>query len=94
MTIQAKLIRRLAELRIISRPVHVVTIEASYSAAVHNALDEIVSLHAVFVRGAIREIIEISRLANRVGFELPEILQFQSHMVADGPIVVFALDRI
>ena len=65
------------ELRVISRAVHVMTIETGYPASVHDALHEIVALHAVLVRGAIGEIIEISKLAKRVAFQLPEILQIQ-----------------
>ena len=70
--VEANLLDGLAELRVVVRAVDVVAIEAGYAAAVHDALHEIVSLHAVFMRGAFCEMGE-ALLAQRVIFELPEI---------------------
>ena len=91
--IQANLVHRLAQLRVISGAVHVVAIEARDAAAVHHALHEIVSLHAILVRGAVGKMRE-SQLAQRVIFQLPVILQIQPHVIADRPVVVFPFDRI
>jgi hypothetical protein len=50
-------------------------------------LDEIVTLHAVLVRGAVGEMSK-GGLAELVLFELPEIAQVLAGFVADGPIVI------
>ena len=66
MTIQAKLVARLAKLRVVPRAVRVVTIKASNSTPVHHALHEVIALHSVLVRGPIREIIKVRRFAEGV----------------------------
>ena len=58
-----------------------------------SALDEIVALHAVLVGGAVREMGE-RLFAQFVLFQFPEILQIQSDVEPDRPVVVFAVDRI
>ncbi len=72
MAVQAKPVGGLAKLRVIIGAMNVVAGEAGNAAAVHEALHEIVALHAVFVGGAIGEMGE-GGLAERVVFELPEI---------------------
>src|ERR1700757_3319363 len=72
---------------------NIVAGEAGNAAAVHQALHKIIALHTVLVSGAIGEMGE-SGLAQRVFFKLPEIAKVQAHMVADGPIVIFAFDGI
>ena len=93
MAVQAELVYRLPQLRIVVRAVHIVAIEAGYSTAVHHALDEIVSLHAVFVSGTIWEMRE-GLFAELVLFESPEISQILAWVVPDRPVVIVALDRI
>jgi hypothetical protein len=73
--------------------VHIVAAETGDAAPVHHALNEIVALHPILVGGAVGEIVKI-RLAQRVIFELPELLKLRARMIADGPVVVFSLDRI
>src|SRR5580692_184526 len=90
--VQANLIDRFAELYIVLRAVHVVAIETGYSAAVHHALDEIVSLHAVFVRGTVGEMSK-ALFAELVVFELPVIAQILAYVIADRPVVIIAPDR-
>jgi len=90
-TIQAELVDRFAELRIVVRAVNVVAIEAGYAAAVHDALDEIVALHTVFVGGAIGKMGE-GLFAELVILELPEIGEVKAGVVADGPVVIFSFD--
>ena len=51
--IEAKFVGGLAELGVVVGAVDVMAGEAGYSAAVHHALDEVVTLHAVFVSGAV-----------------------------------------
>src|SRR5580704_572711 len=89
--VETNLIDGLTELGVVARAVDVVAIEAGYTAAVHDALDEIVALHAVFVRGAVRKMSE-ALLAELVVFELPVILQFLANVIADWPVVVTTLD--
>ena len=55
-------------------PCDVVAAEAGDAARVHQALHEVVALHAVLVRGAVGKVRE-RRLAELVLFELPEVLQ-------------------
>src|SRR5271169_4195572 len=66
-------------------------IEACNSMAIHHTLREVIALHAILVRRAIREMRERGE-AGRGFLELPEILQFEPHAVADWPVVVFPLD--
>ena len=72
---------------------HVMTVETGDAACVHQALHEIVALHAVLVRGTVGKVRERS-LAQFVLFELPEVDQILTHVEADRPIIVFAFDRI
>ena len=72
---------------------HIVATETLYAARVHHASDEIIALHAVLVSGSVREIHE-RLFSELVLFQFPEILQPASHMEADRPIIIFALDWI
>src|SRR6202045_2877031 len=65
--------------------------EAGHPASVHNALHKIIPLHPVLMRGAVGKVREAG-LAQRVLFQLPKILQAQTHMIADRPVVIFAFD--
>jgi len=56
--IEAYLVRGLSELRVVLRGVHIVAIEAGDAAAIHNTLHEVVPLHAIFVRRAVRKMRE------------------------------------
>src|SRR6516162_994081 len=69
------------------------TTKASDATAVHYAHGKIVALHPILVRGAVREIIEVG-LAQPAGFELPVVLQVESHLEADGPIVILPFNRV
>ena len=63
------------------------------SAGVHHALDEVVSLHAVLVGGAIGEMRE-GCLAQLVLFQFPEVLQLGADVESYRPVVVFSFDRV
>lgn len=67
--------------------------EAGDAATIHHALNEVVALHAIFVRGAVGKMSE-TRLAQRVFLELPEIAKILADAISDGPIVVLAFDGI
>ena len=91
MTVQANLINWLSQLRVVVRAVHVVAIEAGYAAAVHHTLHKIITLHSVFVSRAVRKMRE-ALFAEFVIFKLPEIREILTHVIADRPVVVIALD--
>jgi len=74
MAVQADLIAGLAELGVVVRAVHIVATEAGDAAAVHHALHEIISLHAIFVGCAVGEMRECG-FAEVVFLQLPIILQ-------------------
>lgn len=61
--------------------------------AVHDALHEIIALHAILVRRAIGEVIE-GGLTKRAVFEFPEIPQPQTDVIPDRPVVIFSVDRV
>ncbi len=73
MTVQTDLVRGLDKLRVVSSSMHIVAIEACDAVPVHHALREIVPLHAVLMRRAVRKVIEV-RLSERAVFQPPEIL--------------------
>ena len=73
--IEAQLVGGFAELRVVIGTVYVMAAVAGDAAAVHQALDEVITLHAVLVSRAIRVVREAC-LPERVPFQLPEIPQF------------------
>ena len=74
MTIQANLISRLSQLRVVRRAMHVVAGGAGNPVAIHYALREVVSLHAILVRRAVGEIIK-GGLPQSAVFQLPVVGQ-------------------
>ena len=72
---------------------HVVTAKASHSPAIHDTLDEVISLHSILVAGAVGKMREAC-FAQFVIFEPPEIPQVKALMKTDGPVVISPLDRI
>jgi hypothetical protein len=60
--------------------------------AIHDALNEIVALHAVLVCRAVG-IVREAGFAERVRLELPVILQPQSDVVADRPVIRFPVNE-
>ena len=90
---QAQLLRRLDEIRVVIRPMHVMAAEAGDAAAIHEAVDEVVRLHAVLLRRALC-VVSKRRLTEMPFFERPEILQLQPDVEADRPVVVLAVVRI
>ncbi len=93
MAVETNFIYRLAQLRVIFGPMHVVAIEAGDAAPVHHTLHKIISLHAVLVRGAVGEVGK-SQFAKLVIFQLPEIPQIQPNAIPNRPVIIFSLDRI
>lgn len=71
---EADLIRGFDQVRVVFRTVHVVATEASHTAPIHQALDEIVSLHPIFVRRSVGKMHEVC-LAQFMFFEPPKIPQ-------------------
>ena len=89
--IQAYLVHRLSKLCVVIRAMDIVAVKACDATAVHHALHEVIALHAVLVRRAICKMSERS-LAEIVLFKLPIILEVESDMEADRPVVVFSFD--
>ena len=73
--------------------VDLVTIEAAHLAVIHQTLDEIIALHAVFVRGEIGKLEEIGS-AGLQFFEVPIVGQAFAGSEAHGPVVVASVDGI
>ena len=90
---QAKRIARLAHHRRVFRAVRIVATETRDAARIHQALHEIVALHAVLVGGAVGKMRE-GGFAELVLLELPEIGEIQPDVKADRPIIVLPVDRI
>ena len=93
MTGETQVARRLQQVGVIRRAVDVVAAEARDSALVHHALHEVVSLHAVLVRGAVGEVGEAC-FAQPVFLQLPVILQLPALVKADRPVEVASFDRV
>ena len=91
--IQANLIRRLAQLRIIVGAMHIVARSAGNTMPVHHALRKVVALHPVLVCSAVGKEVE-SGLTQLAVFQLPVVLQPQADVVTDRPIVIFPIDRV
>jgi len=89
--IQAYLVHRLSKLCVVIRAMDIVAVKACDATAVHHALHEVIALHAVLVRRAICKMSERS-LAEIVLFKLPIILEVESDMEADRPVVIFSFD--
>src|SRR6516164_7741296 len=73
---------------------NLVTVKTRDPATVHDALHEIISLHAVLVRGTVWKIEKIRCFAKAVVLQLPEICEPQSYLIANRPIVILAFKRI
>ena len=91
MTVQAELVHRLSELRIVLGAMHIMAGRACDTVLVHNALHEVIPLHPVLVCGSVREMGE-RRLTQGDVFELPIIFKVKTGVVSNGPVVGFAPD--
>src|SRR5215470_5955420 len=67
--------------------------EAGNAALVHLALHEVVALHPVLVRRAVREVRE-GCFAEGMLLELPELAEPSALMKADGPVEVLPRVRV
>ena len=72
-TVQTDLIRRLDKLGVVRSAMYIVAGRTSNAMPIHDALRKVVALHPVFMRRAVREIIEIG-LSKSAVFEPPEVL--------------------
>ena len=55
--------------------------------AVHDALHEVVALHAILMRRAVRKVVE-GALTKGAVFKFPEILQLQTNVKPNRPVVI------
>jgi len=88
-TVEAKLVGWLSQLGRIRSSMNVVAGGASHAAPVHQALDEIIALHSIFVGRTVGEVKEVG-LPERAVFQFPEVGEAKSNVVADRPIVILA----
>src|SRR5262245_58177974 len=72
---------------------HIVTTETGHPARVHQALHEVIALHAVLVAGRVGEMGK-RRLAERVLFEFPEVPERAPLVETNGPVRVLPGDRV
>jgi hypothetical protein len=80
-------------LGIVFRSVYVVAGSTSDAVLIHDALDKIIALHPVLMCGSVREVRE-RRLTHGDAFELPVVCQMKTDVVANRPIIGFALDLL
>jgi hypothetical protein len=71
-TIQAKLACGFDQVRVICRPMYIVAAEAGHTASIHEALNEIISLHSVLMAGAVGKMGKRG-FAQFVFFEPPKV---------------------
>ena len=88
----ANFVDGLAQHSLVFGAVRIVTAKTGDTALIHEALHEIIALHAVFVGSAIGEMSE-RLLTELILFELPKILEIHPDVEADRPVVVFSADR-
>ena len=69
---------------------YVVAGRTSDAVFIHDALDKIIALHPVLMRGTVREVRE-RRLTQGDVFEFPVVCQMKTDMVANRPIIGFTL---
>src|SRR6185437_3432904 len=79
------------EVGLVLRAVDLVAVEAADVAVVHDAFREVVALHAIFVRGEVGELVEVGDAGLEI-FEAPVVGEALAGDVADGPVVVLAVD--
>ena len=91
--LQTEPVSRLAHHPLIFRAVCIVATEAGNPPCVHEAGDEVISLHAVLVRSSVRKVSK-GRFSELVLLQLPEVRQIHANLKADRPVVVFSLYRV
>ena len=89
---QAHYIRRTNQVGVVGRPVNIVATEAGDAPRIHQALGEIIALHAIFVPGTVGVVGE-ALLAGFEFFELPEIFQILTHVETHRPCKIPARDQ-
>src|SRR6185312_12923876 len=92
-TNQAQRIAGKRQVRGVLVAVYLMTIEAAHSAVVHHALREIVTLHAVLMRGAVGVVEETWRPQANV-FQIPMICEPLTGKKSYWPVVVFSCNGI
>ena len=91
MAIKAELVGGLTKLRVIVCPMNIVAGGTGHSMLVHHTLHEIVALDPVLVSRAVGVMDEVSLPESDV-FELPTICKAQTDVIANRPVVGFAIE--
>ena len=90
---ETDLVRGLDQVGIISGAVDIMAAETRDAPPVHEALNEVIALHSILVRGPVGKVRE-GRLSQFVLLQLPEIAQITALMEPDRPVVIAAFDGI
>ena len=90
---EADLVASCDQVRRVLIAVHLMAIEAANVPVIHVALHEVVSLHAIFVGCHVRVLIEVGGSRTQF-FKVPISRQALSRLIADRPIVIFALNWV
>src|SRR5665213_1586343 len=93
MAVETERVAGLAHHRDVFITMRIVATETGDAARIHQALGEIVTLHPVLVRGAVRKLGE-GEVAELVVFALPVVLEVCADVKANRPIVILAVDRV
>ena len=91
--IETEFVSRLSKLSVVIGAMNIMASEAGDPSAVHQALHEVIALHAILMSGAIGEMRE-GHFTEGVIFELPKIAEFESDAKADRPVVILPFDGI
>src|SRR5579863_7883398 len=92
MTVQTEFVGGLPQLRIIVGPVDIVACCTCHAMAVHDALNEIVALHAILMCSTVGEMEEVG-FSKRDVFKLPVVRQTKTDAIAHRPVIDFALNE-
>ena len=92
MTGKADHVGGLEQIGVIGGAMDVMAAEASDAAGVHNALHEVVTLHAVLVAGPVGKVGK-TLLAGLGFFQVPKVLETQPLLKSDWPSVVLPRDQ-
>src|SRR4051794_28724916 len=84
---------RFDQVRIIFCTVDIMAAGTDNAASIHDALNEVVALHAIFVGRSVRKMCERS-FAELMRLQLPVFAQLPPRLEADRPVVILARNRI
>lgn len=93
MAFEAHYVCRFNQQSLVLSPMDVAAAGALHAPRIHDTLDEIIALHPVLVRGAVRKMCE-RHFTKFVLFKLPEVLQLSAHLESHRPVVILTADWV